>query len=178
MRRGPSNFSLQFVGVTISVEQVLNYGFLLPSGHYIGQPCSWKIRLQLSVASFQWDYSLWPLHRTTLRLEDSFTIECGIVSVGLRSERWFGLSITDEYSRAVGPGGMSRFEDTSQRATLEDRPKKAALRLESSSGGEHRWHSAEAVWRHALPLDRCKSSSVGQGHGTDCLLLDVRSWPV
>ena len=56
MRRGPSNFSLQFVGVTISVEQVLNYGFLLPSGHYIGQPCSWKIRLQLSVASFQWDY--------------------------------------------------------------------------------------------------------------------------
>ena len=106
--------------------------------------------------------SLWPLHRTTLQLEDSFTIECGIVSVGLRSERWFGLSITDAYSRAVGPGGMSGFEDTSQRATLEDRPKKAALRLESSSGGEHRWHSAEAVWRHALPLDRCKSSSVGQ----------------
>ena len=56
------------------------------------------------------------------------------------------FSVTDACGHAVLPDGMSRFlEETSPRATLEDRPKKAAHRLEKSSDGKHQWHSAGPV---------------------------------
>ena len=70
-------------------------------------------------------------------------------SIGWRFERWFSFSVTDVYGREVCPGGVSRFKETSQRATLEDRPKKAAHGLETSSGGKHRWHAAETVWNQS-----------------------------
>ena len=99
-------------------------------------------------------------------------------SIGWRFERWFSFSVTDVYGREVCPGGVSRFKETSQRATLEDRPKKAAHGLETSSGGKHRWHAAETVWNQSgdvvlitlfcisgLGLDeepRCRPSSPGR----------------
>ena len=88
------------------------------------------------------------------------------------------FSVTDVQCREVCPGGVSRFKETSQRASLEDRPKRAAHGLEASSGRKQRWHSAGTVWNQSgdvvlitlfcisgLGLDeepRCRPSSPGR----------------
>ena len=56
------------------------------------------------------------------------------------------FSVTDVQCSEVCPGGVSRFKEPSQRASLEDRPGKAAHGLEASSGRKHRWRSAGTIW--------------------------------
>ena len=74
------------------------------------------------------------------------TIECGIVTARWRFRTSVSFSFTDVQCSEVCPSGMSKFKETSQRASLEDRPGKAAQGLEASPGGRHRWRSAGTVW--------------------------------
>ena len=149
---------MQFVGVTISMDYVLDYGFLLSVYHYMGQPCSWTI---------------------------AFTIACSSITVIMFRTMVSSFSVY----RCMWPRGSSRryvqvLEETSQRAALEDRLKRAAHRLENhlteSISGILLDQSGEVVrileltifcgvWcsgtgsgdfvrlrNRTLPLDRCK----------------------
>ena len=112
---------MQFVGVTISMDYVLDYGFLLSVYHYMGQPCSWTV---------------------------AFTTACSSITVIMFRTMVSSFSVY----RCMWPRGSSRryvqvLEETSQRAALEDRLKRAAHRLEKASDGKRQWHSAGPVWR-------------------------------
>ena len=82
-KRELSDFSLQFVGATISVDYVLDYGFLI---------------------------SRLPLHRTTLQL-DNWVYNCVWQYYSGISFRTMvsSFSVTDACGHAVLPDGMSRF---------------------------------------------------------------------
>jgi len=142
---------IAIVGVTISVDHVLNYGFRLPFCHYIGQPCSWTICLQLSVASFQWDYGS---------------------NDGLASP--LQMLIAVRFVPAVCPDSRKPPREllwkTDPKRPLMD----LGRRLAESIGGIPLKQSG------AMPCPSTDASLpvLVRRHGADCLILNVRSWPV